>query len=223
MHILVIVDEKKTKNLIIQGLIEDDVTVTTLGGGLDRLELALDMEYDLLILDSMFSCMDTWKTLKRMRDKNKGTPVLLLTEQNDAEDRTKQLQFDSVDCFSKPFTYAELLMRIHTILCRSTALPHGMIRIGALEIDSVRNKVMLAGKRVSLTKKEFEIITLLARSQGEVFTRAQIADQIWDNDVNSETNAVDVHMHRLRGKVDKFSDRALIHTVRGAGYVLELR
>ena len=223
MHILVIVDEKKTKNLIIQGLIEDDVTVTTLGGGLDRLKLALGMEYDLLILDSMPSCMDTWKALVHMQDKNKKTPVLLLTEQNDAEDRTKQFQFDAVDCLTKPFTYVELLALIHTILYRYTVRSPEIIRIGALEIDCVRNRVLLAGKRVGLTKKEFEIITLLARCQGEVFSRARIADQIWDTDVKSGTNAVDVHMHRLRGKVDKFSERSLIHTVRGTGYVLELR
>ena len=216
MHILIIEDEKKTASFVSRGLIEDNFTADAIGNGRDGLELAMSGGYDLIILDAMLPGMDGWEVLKRLRDKGEKTPVLLLTALDDFTDRAMGLQFDYL---AKPFPLA----RVHTILDRGPVRTPAMLRTGDLEIDFLAHSVMRAGKRIDLTPKEFDILSFLAKRSGEVLSRAQIAERIWDTDINSETNAVDVHMHRLRSKVDKPSEKALIHTVRGTGYVLELR
>jgi two-component system copper resistance phosphate regulon response regulator CusR len=223
MHILIIEDEKKTANFISRGLIEDNFTADAIENGRDGLELAMNREYDLIILDVMLPGMDGWEVLKRLRDRGNETPVLLLTVLNDVEDRIRGLQLGADDYLAKPFSFSELLARIHTILRRGPVRTPEVLRVGDLEIDFPAHRVMRAGKRIDLTPKEFALLSLLARRSGEVLSRTRIAERIWDMDFESETNVVDVHMRRLRIKVDDPFETKLIHTVRGMGYVLELR
>jgi two-component system, OmpR family, copper resistance phosphate regulon response regulator CusR len=223
MHILIIEDEKKTSNFISRGLTEDNFTTDVIENGRDGLKLAMEREYDLIILDVMLPGMDGWEVLKRLRDNGNETPVLLLTVLNDVDDRVKGLRLGADDYLTKPFSFSELLARIHTILRRGPVRTPEVLRVGDLEIDFPAHKVLRAGKRIDLTPKEFALLSLLARRSGEVLSRTRIAERIWDIDFESETNVVDVHMRRLRLKVDDPFETKLIHTVRGMGYVLEVR
>jgi two-component system, OmpR family, copper resistance phosphate regulon response regulator CusR len=223
VHILVIVDEKRMENLIVRGLVEDKFTVSTVSTGRNKLEFDTSMEYDMVILDSTLSGWDPWEVLRRLHDKMRRTSVLLLTVQSDVDDPTKRSRFGAADYLTKPFSLADLLARVDTILRRGMDRPPDIVRIGDLEIDFPGYRVMRTGRRVELTPKEFAILALLARRHGEVLSRTRIAERIWDTGLNSETNVVDVHMHRLRSKVDNSSGKKLIHTVRGIGYVLEQR
>jgi two-component system, OmpR family, copper resistance phosphate regulon response regulator CusR len=223
MHILIIEDEEKTGNFISRGLIEDNFTADVIKNGRDGLELSMTREYDLIILDVMLPGLDGWEVLKRLRERGNQTPVLLLTVLNDVDDRVRGLQLGADDYLTKPFSFSELLARIHTILRRGPVRTPDVLRIGDLEIDFPAHRVMRAGKRIDLTPKEFQLLSLLARRSGEVLSRTRIAERIWDIDFESETNVVDVHMRRLRLKVDDPFEIKLIHTVRGMGYVLEIR
>lgn len=223
MHILIIEDEIKTAKFISRGLIEDNFTADVMENGRDGLELAMKREYDLIILDVMLPGLDGWEVLKRLRDRGNETPVLLLTVLSDVEDRVKGLQLGADDYLTKPFSFSELLARIHTILRRGPVRTPEVLRVADLEIDFPAHRVMRAGKRIDLTQKEFALLSLLARRSGEVLSRTRIAERIWDAAFESETNVVDVHMRRLRIKVDDPFETKLIHTVRGMGYVLEPR
>jgi two-component system, OmpR family, copper resistance phosphate regulon response regulator CusR len=223
MHILIIEDEKKTSNFISRGLTEDNFTTDVIENGREGLKLAMEREYDLIILDVMLPGMDGWEVLKRLRDNGNETPVLLLTVLNEVDDRVKGLKLGADDYLTKPFSFSELLARIHTILRRGPVRTPEVLRVADLEIDFPAHKVMRAGKRIDLTPKEFALLSLLARRSGEVLSRTRIAERIWDIDFESETNVVDVHMRRLRLKVDDPFETKLIHTVRGMGYVLEVR
>ena len=223
MHILIIEDERKTAAFISRGLTEENFTADVIENGRDGLNLALSREYDLIILDIMLPGMDGWEVLKRLRDRGKDTPVLLLTVLNDVDDRVKGLKLGADDYLAKPFAFSELLARIHTILRRGPVRTSDVLRVADLEIDFPGHRVTRGGKRIDLTPKEFALLSLLARRSGEVLSRTRIAERIWDIDFESETNVVDVHMRRLRIKVDEPFETKLIHTVRGIGYVLEPR
>lgn len=225
MNILVIVDDKKILSLIIRGMIEEHYNLITVESGRDGLEIVTsatkDLEYDLIILDSVLCGMDAWEVLKNLRAKMKRTPVLLLSEQSGATERIKELQFGDVNYLARSFSFSELLASVHTIQRRY--INSEIIRLGSLEIDFPGYRVTRSGKRIDLTQKEFAILALLVRRCGEVLSRARIAERIWDGDFHGETNVVDVHMHRLRTKIDNSFGNKLIHTVRGIGYVLEMR
>lgn len=223
MHILVVEDEKKTAAFISRGLAEENYTVDTTENGREGLELALNREYDLIILDVMLPGMDGWEVLKRLRERGKDTPVLLLTVLSQVEDRVKGLQLGADDYLTKPFAFSELVARIQTILRRGPVRTADVLKVGDLEIDFPAHRVTRGGKRIDLTPKEYALLSLLARRTGEVLSRTRIAERIWDIDFESDTNVVDVHMRRLRIKVDDPFETKLIHTVRGIGYVLELR
>jgi len=223
MHILVVEDERKTAAFISRGLTEENFTVDTTENGREGLELALNREYDLIILDVMLPGMDGWEVLKRLRERGKDTPVLLLTVLSQVEDRVKGLQLGADDYLTKPFAFSELLARLHTILRRGPVRTADVLKVGDLEIDFPAHRVTRGGKRIDLTPKEYALLSLLARRSGEVLSRTRIAERIWDIDFESDTNVVDVHMRRLRIKVDDPFETKLIHTVRGIGYVLELR
>lgn len=223
MHILIVEDEKKTSAFISRGLSESNFTTDVAENGRDGLELALNRDYDLIILDVMLPGMDGWEVLKRLRDRGKDTPVLFLTVLDGVEERVKGLELGADDYLTKPFAFSELLARIHTILRRGPVRTPEVLRVADLEIDFPAHRVMRAGKRIDLTPKEFALLSLLARRSGEVLSRTRIAERIWDIDFDSDTNVVDVHMRRLRLKVDDPFEKKLIHTVRGIGYVLEPR
>lgn len=222
MRLLIVEDDRKTAEYLRQGLSENDYVVDTAYNGVDGAHLATTGCYDLVILDVMLPGRDGWQVLQTLR-KQSGTPVLFLTARDRVEDRVKGLELGADDYLVKPFAFSELLARIRTLLRRGQHREPEVLRVGDLELDAIRRKVQRDGRRIDLTAKEFALLHLLMRRQGEVLSRAVIADQVWDMNFDSDTNVVDVAVRRLRAKVDDPFNAKVIHTVRGAGYVLESR
>jgi two-component system copper resistance phosphate regulon response regulator CusR len=221
MKLLIVEDEQKTASYLHKGLTEAGFAVDVADQGEDGLWLARSGGYELIILDVMLPGRDGWSILAEIRREGQETPVLFLTARDAVEDRVKGLELGADDYLLKPFAFSELLARIRSILRRGqTRLPE-TIRIGDLELDLVGHKAVRAGRRLELTPKEFALLSLLARRAGEVLSRTLIAEQVWDMNFESDTNVVDVHIRRLRSKIDDPFECKLIHTVRGAGYVLE--
>jgi two-component system, OmpR family, copper resistance phosphate regulon response regulator CusR len=167
--------------------------------------------------------LDGWSVLEALRSEGKQTPVLFLTAKDAVHDRVKGLELGADDYLVKPFAFSELLARVRSILRRGPARQAEILHIADLEIDVVRHRAFRANLRLDLTPKEFGLLSLLARRAGDVLSRALIAEQVWDVNFDSDTNVVDVHVRRLRSKVDDEFEKKLIHTVRGVGYVLEDR
>ena len=223
MKVLVIEDDRKTSAYLAKGLSEQGFVVDVAEAGDEGLHLAQATVYDLLILDVMLPGRDGWDVLEHLRRQGRQTPVLFLTAKDAIEDRVKGLQLGADDYLVKPFAFSELLARVRSILRRSGPRQPAVIRVADLELDTPRYRVTRAGQRLDLTPKEFLLLSLLARHPGEVLSRTLIAEQVWDMNFDSNTNVVDVHIRRLRAKVDEPFAKPLIHTVRGAGYVLEDR
>ena len=220
MRILIVEDDPKTAEYLGQGLTENGFVVDVARNGVDGSHLALSAEYDLIILDVMLPGRDGWRVITDVRAK-KTTPVLFLTAKDDVEDRVKGLELGADDYLVKPFAFSELLARIRTVLRRGQAREPDQLRVADLELDVLRRRVQRAGERIELTAKEFALLHLLMRRAGEVLSRTVIAEQVWDMNFDSDSNVVDVAVRRLRAKVDEPFPKRLIHTVRGAGYVLE--
>lgn len=223
MKLLIIEDEKKTASYLKKGLGESGFAVDVSASGDEGLHLASTGNYDLVVLDVMLPDRDGWSVMRDPRESGKGTPVIFLTARDSVPDRVKGLGLGADDYLVKPFAFSELLARIQTILRRSATRQSDKLTIADLEIDIVSRKVTRAGQRLDLTPKEFLLLSLLARRSGEVLGRILIAEQVWDMNFDSDTNVVDVHVRRLRSKIDDPFEKKLLHTVRGAGYVLEDR
>ena len=222
MKILIVEDEPKTGAYLQQGLREAGFTVDLAVTGPDGLHEAQHGNPDLLILDVMLPGMDGWQVLKALRTSGQHLPVLFLTARDQVDDRVKGLELGADDYLVKPFSFAELLARVHTILRRGrSGTEVTSLRAADLELDLLRRRVVRAGKRIDLTSKEFALLELLMRRQGEVLPRSLIASQVWDMNFDSDTNVIEVAMRRLRTKVDDAFEPRLIQTVRGMGYVLE--
>jgi two-component system copper resistance phosphate regulon response regulator CusR len=221
MRLLVVEDEAKTREYLRKGLEESGFTVDIAHNGLDGLHLALEENYDLVVLDVMLPALEGWDVIKRLREK-KDIPVLFLTARDQVEDRVRGLELGGDDYLIKPFAFVELLARIRTLLRRGPAREVEQISVGDLEIDVIRRRVKRAGVRVDLTPREFSLLQLLANRQGEVLSRTQIASYVWDMNFDSDTNVVEVAIRRLRAKIDDDHAVKLIHTIRGMGYVLEV-
>lgn len=222
MKILVVEDEPKTGDYLKQGLGEAGFVVDLARDGLDGLHLALTEAYDLAILDVMLPGVDGWQVLQGIRRAGKEMPVLFLTARDEVDDRVRGLELGADDYLVKPFAFAELLARVRTLLRRgSKSKEVDTLRVANLELDLLRRRVTRAGKRIDLTAKEFALLELLLRRQGEVLPRSLIASQVWDMNFDSDTNVVEVAVRRLRAKVDDDFTPKLIRTVRGMGYVLE--
>lgn len=223
MKILIVEDEPKTGEYLRQGLNEAGFVADLAATGSDGLHLALHGEYDLVILDVMLPELDGWQVLASLRRRGLEMPVLFLTARDQVEDRVKGLELGADDYLVKPFSFAELLARVRTILRRGRGggLDSNVLRVADLELDLLRRRVTRGGKRIDLTAKEFGLLELLMRRQGEVLPRSLIASQVWDMNFDSDTNVIEVAMRRLRLKVDDGQSVKLIQTVRGMGYVLE--
>lgn len=226
MKILVIEDEKKLALYLQKGLTEEGYVVDVSHDGVDGLHLAMQGEYDLLVLDGMLPGIDGLGVLAALRQ-SKQTPVLMLTARVKIEDRVHGLQSGADDYLVKPFAFSELLARIAVLLRRTRPLIEttgsAVLALADLQVDLIRRKATRAGQRMDLTAKEFTLLTLLLRRKGEVLSRTQIAEQVWDMSFDTETNMVEVAIRRLRTKLDVPFERKLLHTVRGMGYVLEAR
>lgn len=223
MKILLVEDEPKIAAFLCKGLAENGFVVDVASRGDDGLHLARTGAYDLVILDVLLPQVDGWSLLTSLRQEGKQTPVVYLTARDAVHDRVKGLELGADDYLVKPFAFSELLARVRSVLRRGPARQQETIRVADLEVDVIRLRAARAGQRLELTPKEFALLSLLARRAGEVLSRTVIAEQVWDMNFDSDTNVVDVHIRHLRSKVDEPFERKLIHTVRGAGYVLEER
>ena len=220
MKILVVEDERKSALYLEKGLRESGYEVDVAENGDTGLHKALKGEYDLIVLDVMLPGRDGWSVMLELRKADKRTPVLFLTARDTVEDRVKGLELGADDYLVKPFAFSELLARVRSILRRGAQRQPELVKIGDLELDLFKQRAARAGQKLDLTPKEFCLLSLLARRSGEVLTRTLIAEQVWDMNFESDTNVVDVHVRRLRSKLDDPFSRKLIHTVRGVGYVL---
>ena len=224
MKILVVEDEHKLAEYLRKGLGEHGFLVDVACNGIDGRHLAVEGEYDLLVLDVMLPGVDGFSILSAVRRKH-HTPVLMLTARDRVEDRVRGLQEGADDYLVKPFAFSELLARIRALLRRS-ARPQAeatILRLTDLELDLVRRKAVRGGQRLALTAKEFALLVLLLQRSGEILARTTIAEHVWDMNFDSDTNVVDVAVRRLRAKLDDPFPEKLLHTVRGMGYVLECR
>lgn len=223
MKILIVEDEPKTGDYLRQGLREAGFGVELASDGLAGLQLAQEQDFDLLILDVMLPGLNGWQLLQRLREQGHQVPVLFLSARDQVEDRVKGLELGADDYLVKPFSFAELLARVRTILRRGrSGVEATALQVADLELDLLRRRVSRAGKRIELTAKEFALLELLMRRHGEVLPRSLIASQVWDMNFDSDTNVIEVAMRRLRAKVDEGFEPRLIQTVRGMGYVLEV-
>lgn len=220
MRVLIVEDEPKSAAYLHKGLAEHGYVADLADNGEDGLYLALNSNYDLLILDIMLPQRDGWSVISELRLARKQTPVLFLTARDSVPDRVKGLDLGADDYLVKPFAFSELLARIRTILRRGPARRSDSLRFADLELDPLTHRAVRGGKHLDLTPKEFLLLALLVRRAGEVLSRTLIAEQIWGMNFDCATNVVDVHVRRLRSKVDDPSDKKLIHTIRGVGYVL---
>ncbi|GBG03466.1 DNA-binding response regulator [Azospira sp. I13] len=226
MKLLVIEDEKKLSQYLQKGLSTAGFVVDLAHDGITGLHMSLEFDYAAIILDSMLPGMDGLSILAALRTK-KQTPVLMLTALGKVEDRVTGLQAGADDYLVKPFAFSELIARIQGLLRRSAPqqpeAPSNRLTLHDLEMDLVRRKVLRNGQRIDLSAKEFLLLSLFLRKQGEVLSRTEIAEQVWDMNFDSNTNVVEVSIKRLRAKMDTPFETPLLHTVRGMGYILELR
>jgi two-component system, OmpR family, copper resistance phosphate regulon response regulator CusR len=221
MRVLLIEDKKKTAGFLAKGLREDDLEVEIAHDGETGLQLATTRKFDLLIVDVMLPGKDGWSVVAELRKAGMRTPILFLTARDSVRDRVKGLQLGADDYLVKPFAFSELMARVHSLLRRAPQENEELMRIRDLEIDTRRHKAKRSGTALNLTAKEFLLLTHLAHSAGQVISRAEIAAHVWDINFATNTNVVDVMVRRLRAKVDDPFEPKLIHTVRGAGYVLK--
>lgn len=220
MRALVIEDDSRIRGFIEKGLREASYAVETSDDGEAGLKLAMNGSYDAIILDLMLPSRDGFSVLREIRQAGIQTPVICLTARDSVEDRVRGLDLGADDYLPKPFTFTELLARLRALLRRGTALAANTIVVGDLTIDVVSRRVERGGKRIDLSSREFSLLECLGRSAGQVLSRTMLLERVWDMDQDPMTNVVDVHINRLRRKVDHGFDRTLIHTIRGVGYVL---
>jgi two-component system copper resistance phosphate regulon response regulator CusR len=223
LKILIVEDEPKTAAFLAKGLGESGFVTEAAADGEEALRKAAATGYDVVLLDVLLPKRDGWSVLSELRAAGSQTPVLLLTARDAVDDRVKGLDLGADDYLVKPFAFSELLARIRSLLRRGTARTQDVFRVADLEVDVLRHKVSRGGQRLDLTPKEFALLLLLVRRTGEVLTRTRIAEEVWGINFDTGTNVVDVHVRRLRAKVDDPFPCKLIHTMRGIGYVLEER
>lgn len=223
MRILIVEDESKTAAFLRKGLREAGFVADVAGDGEEGLFKALSLTYDLVILDAMLPRKDGWSVLRELRDQGRTLPVLFLTARSAVPERVKGLELGADDYLVKPYAFTELLARVRALLRRRTERQPDVVTIADLRIDLLGAKAYRGETRIDLAPREFALLSLLARRQGEVLSRLVIAEQVWDMQFESDSNVVDVAIRRLRRKMDDPFPVKLVHTVRGMGYVLEAR
>ncbi len=223
MRILVAEDDLRLARAVKRVFEEESHTVKIAGTGRTALDAARDDRYDVIILDVMLPEVDGFDVCKQLRSAGKDTPVLMLTARTDVSDRVKGLDSGADDYMVKPFAVAELLARVRAMGRRGarSGNGNGNLRAGDLTLDISKHSAIRDGDEIELTVKEFQLLELMLRHQGQVLTRAQIMDHVWQYDRDFASNVVDIYVHYLRNKIDKGYKKQLIHTVRGVGYTLK--
>jgi two-component system, OmpR family, copper resistance phosphate regulon response regulator CusR len=220
MRILVVEDEPKVARFLERGLRQQSHAVDVAANGDDGLRLASENEYDLLVLDVMLPGRDGFSVLRELRAARQSVRVLVLTARDEVNDRVRGLDYGADDYLVKPFDFEEFLARVRALLRRSATEAPLVLRCGDLELDPRTRHVRRAGRPLELTAKPFAILDLMLRRQGQVISRTELSEHVWDNRFDPLGNVIDVTMHQLRDKVDRGFKTRLIHTVRGVGYVL---
>ena len=220
MRILVVEDDRKLAAVLRQGLREQGFGVDVAEDGAMGLQLALSTEYDAVLLDVLLPRHSGFDVLCDLRKRGRPVPVLMLTARSSVEDRVRGLDLGADDYLAKPFDFAELLARLRAITRRPPAAPMTLLKLADLELDPARREVRRAGRKIELTAKEFALLAYLMRKKDTVVTRGMILDHVWDMEYDGGSNLVEVYINYLRRKVDQDFEAKLIHTVRGAGYVI---
>jgi two-component system OmpR family response regulator len=220
MRVLVVEDDAKLAAVLRQGLKEQGFAVDVAGDGALGLKLAMATDYDAVLLDLMLPGRDGLDVLRELRRQGRAVPVLILTARSSVDDRVLGLDLGADDYLPKPFDLKELFARLRAILRRPPVEPSTVLRVADLELDSASREVRRQGARIELTTKEFTLLEYLMRKKGIVVTRAMILDHVWDMDYHGGSNLVEVYINYLRRKIDQDFEPKLIHTIRGAGYVL---
>jgi two-component system OmpR family response regulator len=220
VKILLVEDDRQTADYIAKGLREHGHVVDKTDNGRDGLYMATGEAYDVMIVDRNLPKMDGLSLVKAARGSGTRTPVLFLTTMGGVDDRVAGLEAGGDDYLVKPFAFAELLARVSALARRPPIVATTALRVGDLEIDLLARTVTRGGKRLELLAQEFKILEYLMRHAGEIVTRTMLLEKVWDFHFDPKTNIVETHISRLRGKIDKGFDKPLLHTVRGAGYVI---
>jgi two-component system OmpR family response regulator len=221
VNLLFIEDDREAAHYIVKGLRESGYTVDHVSDGREGLFQATEHCYDLIIVDRMLPHLDGLSIVRMLRDNGNTTPILILSALGTVDDRVQGLKAGGDDYLTKPFAFSELLARIEARLRRATGSEVvTQLRVANLELDLLARRVTRAGRDIDLTSKEFALLEFLMRRAGQVVTRTMLLEGVWDLHFDPQTNVVDVHMSRLRQAIDKGFERQLIHTVRGAGYIL---
>lgn len=224
MRLLIIEDDQEISSYITKGMKEAGHTVDTADNGKDGLFLATTEDYDAMIVDRMLPELDGLTIIKTMRGAGNATPALILSALGEIDDRVKGLRSGGDDYLVKPFAFAELLARIEILGRRPGASAQGedtKLSAGDLKLNLLSRKVTRGGKSIDLQSREFKLLEYMLKHKGQVVTRTMLLEHVWDYHFDPQTNVIDVHISRLRGKVDKGFETQIIRTVRGAGYIIE--
>lgn len=221
MRVLHIEDDDRTADFITKGLKENGHTIERASDGEDGLHLALEEDFDVVIVDRMLPQLEGLEVIRRMRDAGRRTPALVLSALGEVDDRVEGLRAGGDDYLVKPFAFTELLARLDALVRRGEPEEaHTRLRVADLEMDLLAHKVRRGGREIELQPREFRLLEQLMRNAGRVVTRTMLLEKVWDYAFDPQTNVIDVHISRLRGKIDKDFATPLLHTVRGSGYML---
>jgi len=218
MRVLVVEDEEKVSRFIVRGLAAERFAVDAAPDGASGLEMATTYDYDVIILDLLLPGISGTEVLRRLRRTNTNVPVLVLTARDALTDKVENFEAGADDYLTKPFAFAELLVRVKALLRRGAVNRSSCLRVGDLELDRLSQTVKRAGQRIELTSKEYALLEYLMANAGRVLSRTMIVEHVWDQSFDGATNIVDVYVRHLRHKVDDLHEQKLIHTARGVGY-----